>query len=301
MTATYLGPADALNRSLLVHNGDLADLSVQLEEDFTLASVLTERADCQELQDEDLALLELDVELLANLRLGQEVASGQHREVTELVCPLLVVLKHLGVHDVGSNISLRDGGAILLREVLLDLGEVDRLEEETRALVELSATTESVCAERLGEAARRLTDETLEEVEDTAGEVELLGASLDVLGAELVRDHELGEVTTDLGGRGDLDNVTEKLVGLSIGLLGLEPLGAETNALSLEHHVRELTTRDLVLVHLRIRSGEVGLEGRVEKAELLPVDVQSTDLRRNKTRVELAALKRGDDGVDAGL
>lgn len=111
---TYLGAADALNGDLLVHNGDLAHLAVELEKDLTLASVLAQGADGQELQDEDLALLKLNVELLANLRLRQEVASGQDREVTELLGPLLVVLEHLGVHHVGSDIGLGGGSSILL-------------------------------------------------------------------------------------------------------------------------------------------------------------------------------------------
>lgn len=86
-----------------------------------------------------------------------------------------------------------------------------------------------------------------------------------------------------------------------IGLLGLKPLRSKTKLRSLEHHVGQLTTRNLVLVNLGIGAGKMGLEGRVEQAELGPVDVESSDELGIQTRVKISTLKRGNDGVDAGL
>lgn len=286
-----LGSADVLNGGLVVKYGDLSDFTVHLEEDFTLASVLAERTDSEELQDEDLALLELDVELLANLRLGEEVSGWQDGQVTVLHLELLVVLKDLGVHDVGCDVALRNGTTVLLSQILLDLGEVNGLEEQTRALVKLAATTESIRAERLGESSVWLAHETLEEFQNRAREVELRGTSLDILSGKLVRDHELGKITHNLGGRGDLDNITKQVVGMLVGLLGLEPLGAQTKLRSLEHHVGELTTRDLVLVNLRVGSGKVGLERRVEQTKLRPVGVESANLAGVQARLQASALE----------
>lgn len=295
-----LGPADILDRRLVVVNGNLADLTVHLVEHLTLAGVLGERTDSKELENEDLALLELDVELLADLGPGQEVLGRKDGEITVLGHELFVVLEDLGIHDVAGDIAL-GGAAELASELLADLGEVDRLEEETGAGVELATATESLGTERLGETTVGLAHHTLEELEDGAGEVELASAGQDIILVQLVGNHELSQVTNDLGGRGDLDNVTEEVVGLLVGLLGLEPLGAEAELRSLEHHVGELTARNLVLVNLRIGTSEVGFEGRVEETELRPVGVKSTDVLDVETSVFVSAIKRSNDGVNAGL
>ncbi len=296
-----LGAANVLNGSLLVNDGDLADFTVHLKEHLTLTSVLAQRTDSKELQNQDLALLQLDVELLTNLGLGKEEAGGEDREVTVLLNELAVVLKDLGVHDMRGNVALSDGDVVLLTQVLLDLSKVDRVEVKARALVKLATSAQGISSERLGESAVWLTHQALKEFQDGAREVELAGTSLDSLGVKTVGDHELGEITNNLGSRSDLDNVAKEIVGLLIGLLGLKPLGAETELRSLEHHVGELATGDFVLVDLGVGTSEMGLEWRVEEAELRPVGVESADLVNIQTRLEASTLKRGDDGVDAGL
>lgn len=296
-----LRSADVVNSSLLVNDGDLSDLAVHLEEDFTLAGVLREGTDSKELQNEDLALLELDVELLANLRSGEEVSSRKNGKITVLLDELLVVLKDLGIHDVRGDIAFGDGGTELLAELALDLGEVDGVEEQTGALIELASATESVGAQRLGESTEGLAHHTLEELENGAGEIQLRGTSLDILRRQAVGNHELGKVTDDLGGGGNFDNIAKEVVGVLIRLLGLKPLGSETQLRSLEHHVGQLTTRNLVLVHLGVGAGKVSLERRVEQTKLGPVDIESPNLAGIQTRVKFTALKGGEDGVDARL
>ncbi|CRK33375.1 hypothetical protein BN1723_014728, partial [Verticillium longisporum] len=172
---------------------------------------------------------------------------------------------------------------------------------QTRTSVKLSATTQSIGAERLGETAERLTHHAFEEFKHGAREIELAGASLDILGREFVRDHELCKITYNLGGGCDLDDVAEKVVGVLIGLLSLGPLGAEAKLLGLEHHVGELTTGDLVLVHLGIGASKVGLEGGVQETKLRPVGVKGANVGRVQARVQVATLKGGEDGVDARL
>lgn len=56
-----------------------------------------------------------------------------------------------------------------------------------------------------------------------------------------------------------------------------------------------------MLVDLGVGTGKVSLEGRVEKAELRPVGVESADLVGVQTGLETGALERGHDGIDAGL
>ena len=149
---------------MLVVDGDLADLAVHLVEDFTLAGLVAKRADGEKLEDEHLALLQLDLELLADLGAVEEVLGRQHGQVAELVGELLEVLVDLGVHGVRGDVAL-GAAAELLLELLADGVEVEGLEVETGALVHLAALAEGLGAKRLGEAAVRLAHETLEELE----------------------------------------------------------------------------------------------------------------------------------------
>ena len=127
-------------------------------------------SDSEQSQDEDLALLNLDVELLSNVGSAQEVLGRQNAQVAVLVAELLVVLKHLGVHDVRRNIAL-GRETVLGLKIGLDLDKIGRLEELARALREHGAeSTEGLGAQRLGEATERLAHKTLQVVEDRAGE-----------------------------------------------------------------------------------------------------------------------------------
>jgi len=49
---------------------------------------------------------------------------------------------------------------------------------------------------------------TLEELDDGLGEIELVGSVENVLLRELVRDHELGEVSYNLRRGSDLDDIS---------------------------------------------------------------------------------------------
>lgn len=72
-----LWSTSVLHCSVLVLNSDLSHLAVDLEEDLTLTSLVAEWSNRQELQNEHLALLELNVEFLANLWLVEEVSCRQ--------------------------------------------------------------------------------------------------------------------------------------------------------------------------------------------------------------------------------
>jgi len=112
-----------------------------------------------------------------------------------------------------------------------------------------------------GKATVRLSHQALEELENRGGEVELGSLAEELVVRKVVGDHELGQVTDDLGGRCDLDDVAEEVVGLLVGLLGLSPLCAKTLLRGLEDEVGELTTRDLMLVDLGVGAGQPSLEG----------------------------------------
>ena len=290
--AVRLRTALVLDGGLLVVNHHLARLAVHLVKDVALAGGVGQGADGQQLEDEHFPLLQLDVELLVDLRRGQEEARRQHRQVAVPGHEGPVVGEDLGVHGVARHVALGDA-PVLLRELRARVREVERLQREAGPFVELAAATQGAAAQRLREPAVRLAHQPLEELEHRLGKVELLGLVDDVLLAQLVGDHELREVADDLGRGRDLDDVAEQVVGLLVGLLGRGPLGAEPQLRGLEDEVGELAPRDLVLVDLRVRAGEPRLEGRVQQAQLRPVGVEGADVVPVVARVVWRVLERG--------
>lgn len=296
-----LNTADVLDGGLVVINGNLTDLSVHLEEDLTLTSLLGKRTDSQKLEDEGLALLDVDVELLVDLWLGQEVLGWENREITVLGDKVLVVSEDLWIHVVRSNITLRGIGVLGL-QISLDLDEVDWSERLSWSLREkLTLATESLGAEWLWESTEWLTHQTLEEVQDGGWEIEGIGTLKNVLRRELVRDHELSQITNDLGGWRNLDDIAEEVVGFGVSLLGLSPLLTKTQLRSLEQKVGELSTWNFVDVDLWIWTSETGLEARVLKAELLPVRVDGSDVVDVESWVVLGTFQRGQKGTNGWL
>lgn len=295
-----LDTADVVHSGIDVVNANLAHFTVHLVKHLALASLLGQRSDGKELENKYLALLQLDGELLANVRAGEEELGGKHGEIAVLGDELPVFLKHLGVHGVRGNVAL-GGTAPLGLDVGLDLGQVKRSEVQAGTGVEPAAVAESAGAEGFGEAAVGLAHETLEELEDGAGEVELSGTGNDIVGGQLVGDHELSKITNDLGGWSDLDDITEEVVGLLVRLLGRRPLGSETKLVGLEDEVGELATGDLVLVDLGVGASEASLKRRVEHTELRPVRVDGADVADVELGILVGALERSEDGTNAGL
>lgn len=101
--------------------------------------------------------------------------------------------------------------------------------------------------------------QSLEKFKHGAREIKLLGLLLYVFRREFVGDHELRQVSNNLGGGCDLDDISKKIIRLLVGFLGFEPLQTEPQLFGLEYQIRELTTRDLVLVDLCKRVSCVAL------------------------------------------
>lgn len=295
-----LGSAGIVDSGKHIVDGNLSDLTVHLVEHLTLASLFGQRPNSQQLEDKHLTLLQLDGELLADLRTAEEVFGRQDGEITVLGDEFAVVFEHLGVHGVTCHVAF-GGLAEFLADLILDLGEVEWGEMEAGAGVELASVSEGAGAERLREPTVGLAHETLEEFKDGAGEIEFLCTGNDIVGGEFVGNHELGQITDNLGCRGDLDNVAEQVVGLLVCLLGCGPLGSEAELMGLEDQVGQLTTWNLVLVDLWIGASEASLEWRVEETELGPVGIDGSDVANVEVGVLLGALEGSNDGTNAGL
>ncbi len=110
--------------------------------------------------------------------------------------------------------------SILCTELSLNLLEVQRLETGTGPAVDSGLVPDDLASQRFREAANGLTEVALEEFDDGRREVKLLSTVENILLGELVGSHPLCEVTDNLGGRGNLDDVSTlstRRISTSIG------------------------------------------------------------------------------------
>mmetsp|Transcript_24981 Transcript_24981/g.60104 ORF Transcript_24981/g.60104 Transcript_24981/m.60104 type:complete len:319 (+) Transcript_24981:848-1804(+) len=170
-------------------------------------------------------------------------------------------------------------------KLLLLGGEVERGEVRAGAALDrsesaLGARLQDLRPQRFRESSNRVAEVPLEELDDRCWEGQVLRLSQDVgFRLEPVLDHEQGEVADDLGGRGDLHDVTEHEVGTPVGLLNEWPLVRLAHGEGLEVKVGVLPSRDLVLVHVGAAGlhRRCALERRVLRADALPVFAQGRD------------------------
>lgn len=292
---------NVLDSCVRVGNDDSSGLSVELEEALPGSLLGVQGTDGQQLDGQGLSLLDGDGHLLVDLGLAEEVSGRDNRQVSVLLNEALELLEHLGVHAVRLDIKVVDVSAVLLSELGLDFGEVERLHAQTGSRVDSLLVPDDLRSQGFGESLVRLSEVSLEELDNGRGEVELGRSVEDVLFGEVVRDHELGKVTDDLRGRSDLDDVSTELVRLDVLLLDLDPLGTKTKLRSLELQVGVLSTGHLVVKDTRIGGSDVGLEGGVEDSDLRPVGVESLDVLVRDTGAETGLLESGNDGSHGGL
>jgi hypothetical protein len=172
---------------LLVVNGDRTDLSVHLEEYFPLASLLRYRTNSEQLDNQDLfvnpilvmpylALLQLNVEFLANLRFAQEISSRENTEITVFLNYLTILFVNLGILSITSDISLICRSKFLL-DIKSDFRQIERFQGLSGSFSQLlAASTEDLISaytqgmknhfgtERFRETSVGLSHKTFEEV-----------------------------------------------------------------------------------------------------------------------------------------
>ena len=294
--------------SLLIVDDNSTGETVEGEVDVSL-TLLVDLREALVLDEEVLAGLDVDADLLVDVHGAEEVASGDVGDGAVLLLVGHVVVEDARIEGVGDDISVLDAVlAVLLLELglgslevvgrklgagtaghaLLAVGKLLALEDGLTGLLRE--------APRLGN-----TEVALEVLDDGGGEVELAGTLEDVLLGELVLDHEVGEVADDLGGRSDLDDVTAELVGLLVGLLDLRPLAGETELVGLVHEVGVLTAGHLVGVDIGGAALLAALEGGVDVSDVGPVVVDEVELLLVDVGVERGTLEGGDDGAHGRL
>lgn len=162
-------------------------------------------------------------------------------EVTKLVDKALELVKDLGVHAITRYVKVIDMRTVFLGQFRLDLFELQWLHVDTWSTVDTFLASDNVASERFGESTIRLPEVSLEEFHDGRWEIEF-GSLVDyVLLREIVGNHELSEITDDLGRRGDFDDVSTESVGFNVLFLDIDPLGTESELRSLELQIGVLS------------------------------------------------------------
>jgi hypothetical protein len=174
---------------LLIVDRDRTDLSVHLEEYFSLTSLLGYRSNSKQLDNQDLsvnailvvvlylALLQLDVEFLANLGFAQEISSRKNTEITVFLNYLTILFVNLGILSITGHIGFVSGSEFLLK-VKSDLLQIERFQGFSRSFSQLLTTsTEDLMSalaqemknhlrsQRFRETSVWLTHKTLEEIQ----------------------------------------------------------------------------------------------------------------------------------------
>jgi hypothetical protein len=120
-------------------------------------------------------------------------------------------ITHLGVLGGAEHVEFADVVlAMLFDQLALQLVEVEGRQRLPGSAVGRRLALEHLGAERLGEAAGRLTDEALEVLHHRRGEVELLGLLQQALLVQIVLHHELRQIAHHLRARRHLDDVPEQ-------------------------------------------------------------------------------------------
>ena len=295
-------PSGTGNLLALVGNRHEPSLTVDLEGNDTGTNI-SDLAERHKLEDNIAALGERKGNLIT-LHEGIEEEVG--RKFTDLTVDSLEVLpvdEDIRVEGVGEDILVGNDLAVLTLEKLLSLFEVVVIKRGTGSALDGLETTglEDLGAKGLGEATRRDTDLTAEVLDDTLREGEGIGLINNILHLKILGDHELSEVTNDLGGGGDLGDVAKDPVGLGVLLLDLGPPVGEAKLTGLEQKVGVLTTGDLVEVNIGRARELAGLEGSVHLTDVLPVVVERADVGHVEGSADVSATDVGNEGTERRL
>ena len=123
----------------------------------------------------------------------------------------------------------------------------------------------------LGEAAVRLADHTLEEVHHGVGVGQAHTVGEDVVHGQIVLEHENGHIAHHLGGGGDLNQVAQEDVSLTVELFDFFKLVLGAHLCDLGQEVGVLTAGDLILVDLGVGGDHAAFVGLIDLADVLIV------------------------------
>ncbi|KAH3685055.1 hypothetical protein WICPIJ_003992 [Wickerhamomyces pijperi] len=103
----------------------------------------------------------------------------------------------------------------------------------------------------------------------------------DLKGSGNPPNHELGQITNNLGSWSDLNQITKQQVGFA--------------------QIGQLTTWDFMLVNFRVWTLQVGFEARVQQSHLGPVGVHLSNVVDIDTGLDIGAVQRGQKSRDRRL
>lgn len=143
-------------------------------------------------RNHNLALLQFDIEFLANFRFTQEISCWENTEITVFLNNLTIFFVYFGILRITCNISLISRSEFLFN-IESNLFQIKWLQEFSRSFTQFwSSSTKNLvinfqsdrtnfCTKRFGEASIRLSHQTFEKVQNRSRKVEIFCAFYDLL------------------------------------------------------------------------------------------------------------------------
>ena len=90
---------------MFILNRDGTNFTIHFEENFTLTRLLRYRSNSKQLHNQHLALLQLDIEFLANFRFTEEIPCGKDTQVAVFLYYSAILLVYFGILRVTGDIG----------------------------------------------------------------------------------------------------------------------------------------------------------------------------------------------------
>ena len=207
-----------------------------------------------ELDNEHLALLDFNLDNLARSHAEEEGRRVENGYIAKFVVAVYPIGEYLRIEAVCAD-SLVSGRCFQLLELSTDILEINRRQHCARTLADSLATFEHDLLQLFREALVRSADAAFEEFYDRCREVQHIALSINVFLGEVVLHHEQCHIANNLGGRSNLNQITEHHGYAVIHILDFFPAVNQAESLSLLLEVGVLAAGHFVYVNLRV--GEV--------------------------------------------
>jgi len=210
---------------------------------------------------------------------------------------------------------------MLLLQFASQLVKVDRRHALAGSTIDRGLAAQDLRPKRFGESVGRLANFSLHKLHDAARKGQVLGAVHQRLSVQLVLHHELGQVADNFGRRCDLevynlqtgqktnnfiqyttnlDNISQRLIGLLVGALDVGKFLAQAQRKGLELQVGVLAAGDFVLVNVRTAAfhRRCALKRAVQQARDFPVEVVLAHVFRVDSWVHCRAGQPAPDKIN---
>ena len=263
-----------LRDDCLVDDEGLAGYAVELVADRA-AAILVRRADGNQADNEDLALLDVDGNFFAGFKSVKERGGREHTHIAGGLEVFREVREHRRIHQVRVKIVVGGGAFEFIGEIGARFGEVDRggrggvfllrIGEVFRASCLVAFFAEDHEGDWLRPAAFGPAETPAHHVDHGLRERNGAGFEVDdVGGLDAAAEEEQRHVADDFRRRRDFHDVTEELIHVGVAASDLGPAMGDAHGVGLLLEVGVLAAGHLVEIDLGRAAFRRGVEGRVE-------------------------------------